>query len=191
MASVNRRSAMLRGLRARTRTTASGVSARGGTMWRMTAPERRVSARLGAIAPSATLAVDAKAKALKAAGRPVIGFGAGEPDFPTPDFVVEAAVDGRARPQEPPLHARRGPARTQAGDRGEDAARLRLRDRPRQRRRHQRRQAGRVPGLRLDHRPGRRGAASRSRTGPRTPKRSRSRAAVPSRCSRARTRATW
>lgn len=38
------------------------------------------------------MAVDAKAKALKAAGRPVIGFGAGEPDFPTPDYIVEAAV---------------------------------------------------------------------------------------------------
>jgi aspartate/methionine/tyrosine aminotransferase len=38
------------------------------------------------------LAVDAKAKALKAAGRPVIGFGAGEPDFPTPDYIVEAAA---------------------------------------------------------------------------------------------------
>src|ERR1700710_2324023 len=53
---------------------------------------RRISARIGAIAESATLAVDAKAKALKAAGRPVIGFGAGEPDFPTPDYIVEAAV---------------------------------------------------------------------------------------------------
>ncbi len=52
----------------------------------------RISARIGAIAESATLAVDAKAKALKAAGRPVIGFGAGEPDFPTPDYVVAAAV---------------------------------------------------------------------------------------------------
>lgn len=57
-----------------------------------TSSPRRVSQRLGAIAPSATLAVDAKAKALKAAGRPVIGFGAGEPDFPTPDFIVEAAI---------------------------------------------------------------------------------------------------
>ena len=57
-----------------------------------TTPRSRVSARLAAIAPSATLAVDAKAKALKAAGRPVIGFGAGEPDFPTPDYIVEAAV---------------------------------------------------------------------------------------------------
>ncbi len=52
----------------------------------------RVSARISAIAESATLAVDAKAKALKAAGRPVIGFGAGEPDFPTPDYIVEAAA---------------------------------------------------------------------------------------------------
>jgi len=52
----------------------------------------RVSDRIGAIAESATLAVDAKAKALKAAGRPIIGFGAGEPDFQTPDYIVEAAV---------------------------------------------------------------------------------------------------
>ena len=52
----------------------------------------RVSARIGGIAESATLAVDAKAKALKAAGRPVIGFGAGEPDFPTPDYIVAAAA---------------------------------------------------------------------------------------------------
>ena len=57
-----------------------------------TTPRSRVSARLAAIAPSATLAVDAKAKALKAAGRPVIGFGAGEPDFATPGYIVEAAV---------------------------------------------------------------------------------------------------
>ena len=52
----------------------------------------RISRRIAAITESATLAVDAKAKALKAAGRPVIGFGAGEPDFPTPGYVVEAAV---------------------------------------------------------------------------------------------------
>jgi aspartate/methionine/tyrosine aminotransferase len=51
----------------------------------------RISARIGGIAESATLAVDAKAKALKAAGRPVIGFGAGEPDFPTPPAIVAAA----------------------------------------------------------------------------------------------------
>jgi aspartate aminotransferase len=59
---------------------------------------RRVSQRLGAIAPSATLAVDAKAKALKAAGRPVIGFGAGEPDFPTPGYIVEAAIAAAKNP---------------------------------------------------------------------------------------------
>jgi aspartate/methionine/tyrosine aminotransferase len=52
----------------------------------------RISARIAAIAESATLAVDAKAKALKAAGKPVIGFGAGEPDFPTPDYIVDAAI---------------------------------------------------------------------------------------------------
>lgn len=63
------------------------------------AVKTRVSARLGAIAPSATLAVDAKAKALKAAGRPVIGFGAGEPDFPTPDYIVEAAVAAARDPK--------------------------------------------------------------------------------------------
>ena len=65
----------------------------------MAAPARRVSARLSAIAPSATLAVDARAKELKAAGRPVIGFGAGEPDFPTPDYIVEAAVAAARDPK--------------------------------------------------------------------------------------------
>ena len=59
----------------------------------------RISRRVAAIAPSATLAVDAKAKALKAAGEPVIGFGAGEPDFPTPDAVVEAAVEACRDPR--------------------------------------------------------------------------------------------
>ncbi|WP_160049967.1 pyridoxal phosphate-dependent aminotransferase [Nocardiopsis sp. FR4] len=61
----------------------------------------RVSARISAISESATLAVDAKAKAMKAEGRPVIGFGAGEPDFPTPDYIVEAAV---AAAREPRFH---------------------------------------------------------------------------------------
>ena len=54
---------------------------------------------MSAISESATLAVDAKAKALKAAGRPVIGFGAGEPDFPTPDYIVEAAQRACAQPR--------------------------------------------------------------------------------------------
>ena len=58
----------------------------------------RISTRIAAIAESATLAVDAKAKALKAAGRPVIGFGAGEPDFPTPDYIVTAAAVAAAVP---------------------------------------------------------------------------------------------
>ncbi|MGH4001229.1 MAG: pyridoxal phosphate-dependent aminotransferase [Pseudonocardiaceae bacterium] len=61
--------------------------------------DRRVSARIGAIAESATLKVDAKAKALKAEGRPVIGFGAGEPDFPTPAYVVDAAVEAARDPK--------------------------------------------------------------------------------------------
>jgi len=59
----------------------------------------RISARISAISESATLAVDAKAKALKAAGRPVIGFGAGEPDFPTPDYIVDAAVEACRTPR--------------------------------------------------------------------------------------------
>src|SRR5690625_7701963 len=59
----------------------------------------RVSARISAISESATLAVDAKAKAMKAEGRPVIGFGAGEPDFPTPDYIVEAAVEAARQPK--------------------------------------------------------------------------------------------
>ena len=65
----------------------------------MPSTHSRISARLSAIAESATLAVDAKAKALKAAGRPVIGFGAGEPDFPTPDYIVEAAQRACAEPR--------------------------------------------------------------------------------------------
>ena len=59
----------------------------------------RVSGRVGGIAESATLKVDAKAKALKAEGRPVIGFGAGEPDFPTPDYVVDAAAEACRDPK--------------------------------------------------------------------------------------------
>ncbi|OMH34915.1 pyridoxal phosphate-dependent aminotransferase [Tersicoccus sp. Bi-70] len=59
----------------------------------------RISQRVGSIAESATLAVDARAKALKAQGRPVIGFGAGEPDFPTPDYIVEAAVEAARDPR--------------------------------------------------------------------------------------------
>ncbi|WP_106585256.1 pyridoxal phosphate-dependent aminotransferase [Murinocardiopsis flavida] len=59
----------------------------------------RISARIGGISESATLAVDARAKAMKAAGRPVIGFGAGEPDFPTPAPIVEAAAEACRDPR--------------------------------------------------------------------------------------------
>ena len=59
----------------------------------------RISDRIAAIAESATLAVDAKAKSLKAAGHPVIGFGAGEPDFATPGYIVEAAIEAAAEPR--------------------------------------------------------------------------------------------
>ena len=65
----------------------------------MASSQRRISARVGAITESATLAVDAKARALKAAGRPVIGFGVGEPDFPTPEYIVEAAQRACAVPR--------------------------------------------------------------------------------------------
>ncbi len=74
------------------------TGARGGPPWAADDPQEpeeplsSISRAVSRIAPSATLAVDAKAKALKAAGEPVIGFGAGEPDFPTPDHIVEAAA---------------------------------------------------------------------------------------------------
>ncbi len=63
------------------------------------APRQRVSARIAAVSESATLAVDAKAKALKAQGEDVIGFGAGEPDFPTPAHIVEAAAAACREPR--------------------------------------------------------------------------------------------
>ncbi|MDJ0350909.1 pyridoxal phosphate-dependent aminotransferase [Cryobacterium sp. PH29-G1] len=58
----------------------------------MTHELKRISTRIGSIAESATLKVDGKAKALQAAGRPVISFAAGEPDFQTPEHIVEAAL---------------------------------------------------------------------------------------------------
>ena len=64
-----------------------------------TSSRSRIAARIAAITESATLAVDAKAKALRAAGEPVIGFGAGEPDFPTPPHIVEAAMAAAADPR--------------------------------------------------------------------------------------------
>ncbi|TMK85397.1 MAG: pyridoxal phosphate-dependent aminotransferase [Actinobacteria bacterium] len=66
-----------------------------------TSPELpgRISRRIAAIAESATLAIDAKAKALKATGRDVVGFGAGEPDFPTPEPIVAAAIEACRDPR--------------------------------------------------------------------------------------------
>ena len=119
--------------------------------------DRRVSRRIGAIAESATLKVDAKAKSLKAEGRPVIGFGAGEPDFPTPDYIVEAAVDAC---RDPKNHRY-----TPAGGLPElkkAIAEKTLRDSGLQGRAQpgdgdQRRQAGDLRRVRGDDRPGRRG----------------------------------
>ena len=117
----------------------------------------RLRAGSARIAESATLKVDAKAKALKAEGRPVIGFGAGEPDFPTPDYIVEAAVEACRDP--------RNHRYTPAGGLPElkkAIAEKTLRDSGLRRRAgpgagHQRRQAGDLRGVRDDARPGRRG----------------------------------
>ncbi len=64
-----------------------------------TSPRARISRRIGGIAESATLAVDAKAKAKQAAGEDVVGFGAGEPDFPTPARIVAAAAAACSNPR--------------------------------------------------------------------------------------------
>ena len=122
---------------------------------------RRISRRAAAVAPSATLAVDAKAKALQAAGEHVIGFGAGEPDFPTPAHIVEAAVAACRDPANhhyTPTGGHPGAAR---GDRRQDPARLGLRGGGRPGARHQRRQAGGRQRLRRAVRPRRRGPRAR------------------------------
>jgi len=67
----------------------------------MTLAQSEVSLRAVGVAESATLAISATAKALRAAGEPVIGFGAGEPDFPTPSYIVEAA---RIAVDDPAMH---------------------------------------------------------------------------------------
>lgn len=75
-------------------------SSRGDTVGGMTIADwRTLSVRINSVAPSATLAVDSKAKAMKASGVDVIGFGAGEPDFPTPDYIVQAAVEACRDPR--------------------------------------------------------------------------------------------
>ncbi len=67
----------------------------------MTLAQSEVSLRAVGVAESATLAISATAKALRAAGEPVIGFGAGEPDFPTPSYIVDAA---RIAVDDPAMH---------------------------------------------------------------------------------------
>ncbi len=53
---------------------------------------QRLAKRIRTISPSQTLAISAKAKAMKAAGESVVNFGVGEPDFPTPDYIVKAGI---------------------------------------------------------------------------------------------------
>jgi len=65
----------------------------------MMANRESISKRALAVAPSATLAITAKANQLRAAGKPVIGFGAGEPDFPTPPAIVDAAIEASRDPR--------------------------------------------------------------------------------------------
>src|SRR5918999_1972482 len=64
-------------------------------------PHSRLSQRVLNVTESSTLAIDTKAKALKAAGENIIGFGAGEPDFPTPEHIVRAAAEAA---RHPPYH---------------------------------------------------------------------------------------
>ncbi len=114
---------------------------------------RRVSARIGGIAESATLAVDAKAKALKAAGRPVIGFGAGEPDFPTPDYIVEAAVEACRDPRNHRYTPAGGLPELKAAIVDKTARDSGYVVDPGPGAGHQRRQAGDLRGVRRDPRP--------------------------------------
>ncbi len=123
-------------------------------------PTRRISARVAAIAESATLAVDAKAKALKAAGEPVIGFGAGEPDFPTPPHIVEAAVVACRTPRFHKYTPAAGLPELREAVAVQDQARLGLRRRRVAGVDHQRRQARGLQHLRRPARPRRRGAAA-------------------------------
>ncbi len=120
----------------------------------------RISRRVGAITESATLAVDARAKALKAAGEPVIGFGAGEPDFATPDHIVEAAVVACRDPKNHRYSPAGGLPELKDAIVGQDPSGLGLRGAPRPGAGHQRRQARRLQHLRGPAQPGRRGPAA-------------------------------
>ena len=122
---------------------------------------RRISRRAAAVAPSATLAVDAKAKALQAAGEHVIGFGAGEPDFPTPAHIVEAAVIACREPANHRYTPTGGIPALREAIAAKTLPRLGLRGGGQPGARDQRRQAGRGQRVRGAVRPGRRGARAR------------------------------
>ena len=92
-----------------------------------------LSRKLSAIAESATLKVDAKAKALQAVGRPIISYAAGEPDFATPAFIVDAAAEALRDPANYRYTPAVGSARAARGDRREDPARLGTRRRTQRR----------------------------------------------------------
>ena len=80
---------------------------------------------MGAIAPSATLAIDAKARALRASGVKVVSYGAGEPDFATPDYIVAAAVEAAGQPASHHYTAVGGLQPPPGGGGGQDRPRLR------------------------------------------------------------------
>ena len=151
----------------------------------------RISKRIGSISESATLKVDAKAKQLKADGKPVVSFAAGEPDFPTPEHIVEAAV---AAARDPKNH-RYTPAAGLPELREAIAAKT-LRDSALEVYPSQiivtnggKQAVFQAFATLLD--PGDEVLLPAPRTGPPTPRPSSSRAASPSRCSPAPTRTTW
>ena len=115
-----------------------------------------LSAALARIKPSATIAVTDKARELKAAGRDVIGLGAGEPDFDTPDNIKQAAIKAIERGRDQVHRGRRHP-RAQGGDRRQVQARERARLQAGPDHRRHRRQAGALQRADGDAEPGRRG----------------------------------
>ena len=102
-----------------------------------------LSERINRVAPSATLAVDSKAKAMKAEGIDVIGFGAGEPNFPTPAAIVAAAAEAVQDPKTI-VTLRRQVCGIAQGDRRQNVARLGVWSRSESGDRDQWRQAGRI-----------------------------------------------
>ena len=110
------------------------------------------------MAPSATLAVDARAKALRKAGHDVIGFGAGEPDFPTPAHIVEAAVEACRDPANHHYTPTAGLPELREQIAVKTAQGLGLRGRRFAGPRHERGEAGGIPDICDPLRPGRRGA---------------------------------